>query len=276
MAGNGRAYGLGAAAISLGVAFAIAAVIRARADVPSALFQFVVPGFAFVFVGVWAIRRPLELARVAGAATAALSASFYYAWLVGLGHPHDSGADIGRGLVGLLALGIVPFGMRICAEVGRRFADEGALVVSPSMHRRILARTIGLGPLAASVLILWQAHVEASPDPEVAHWEFVHHGILPAVPIALVGAAMMALPSRLPTMGGAVLGTLPALACSSVLVDPDPVSHGQTPVVLLATHCRLRSRSRLALVLWAVTGLTSGFGSAQDPLLEFRDGTPAA
>ena len=248
--------------MSLGVAFAIVAAIRARADIPSALFQFVVPSLAFVFVGVWAIRRPSELARVAGAATAVLSGSLYYAWLVGLGHPYDSGADIGRGLVGLLSLGIVPLGMRICAEVGRRFGEKGALAVPPSMHRRILARTIGLGLLAASLLILWQAHVEASPDPEVAHWEFVHHGILPAVPIALVGAAMTALPSRLPIMGGAVLGTLPALACSSVLVDPDPVSYGQTPVVLLAYS--------LPVTLPVTVGLGALGGDRVDRWVRFR------
>lgn len=42
------------------------------------------------------------------------------------------------------------------------------------------------------------------------------------------------LPSRLPIMCGAIIGLFPALACSSLLVDPNPDDHGQTVPALVA------------------------------------------
>ena len=217
----------------LGVAFPALAVIRATGPIYlPLLFQGVLPGAAFVVVGVWALRRPSELARVVGAAAGALSAPLYIP-LIALAHPNDAGADIGRGLVGILLLGLLPLNMWIGALVGRRVGEASAPGI-PRTGSRTTGLTVGLGAVATAVLILWQASVEASPDPDVARWEFIHHGLLPAVPIGMVGAALMAFPSRLPMVGGALLGTLPALACSSLLVDPDPANHGQVPEVLLA------------------------------------------
>ena len=229
-----RANLLGTSAVVLGVAFPAIAVIRATGHIYAPLlFQGLLPGAAFVVVGIWAFRRPSELARVLGAAVGALSAPLYLP-LIALAHPDNAGADIGRGLVGLLMLAMLPLNMWIGALVGQRVRAGGAPAVPHATQGRTIGLTVGLGAVATAVLILWQASAKASPDPEVAYWEVVHHGLLPAVPIAMVGAAMMAFPSRFPMVGGALLGTLPALACSSLVVDPDPANHGQVPEVLLA------------------------------------------
>lgn len=62
-------------------------------------------------------------------------------------------------------------------------------------------------------MILWRASPETPPDLRIAHWEFIHHGILPVVPIAMVGAITAAFPSQLPVMCGSLLGIVLALIC---------------------------------------------------------------
>ncbi len=106
--------------------------------------------------------------------------------------------------------------------------------------------------IATALLILWQANLETSSDPRIARWEFVHHGILPAVPIAMAGAVTAAFPSRLSAMCGALLGVVPALLCSSLFVDPDPANHGQTTAALLAYSLPVTLPITVGLgVLWA-------------------------
>ena len=106
--------------------------------------------------------------------------------------------------------------------------------------------------IALAFLIVWQANLEGSPEPRIARWEFVHHGILPAVPVAIVGAVTAAFPSRLSVIYGALLGVVPALLCSSLFVDPDPVNHGQTPSALVAYSLPLTLPITVGLgLLWA-------------------------
>ena len=57
---------------------------------------------------------------------------------------------------------------------------------------------------------------------------------MPRVFGAFVGVCTAMLPSRLPIMCGATIGLYPALACSSLFVDPNPDDHGQTPSALIA------------------------------------------
>lgn len=241
--GNWRRYGFGAAAIAFGLAVVVVVGLGPAAEAAALylplIFQGVLPGAVFVAVGVWAIRRPADFARVVGAAAGALSAPLYYP-LVGLAHPNDSGMDFGRGFVGLALLVMVPLNMWIGAKVGQRVAERrrtGLGIAPPgpgSAALRLSARAIGLGAVALSALILWQAVAESSAEPQVANWEIVHHGVLPAVPIAAVGVCTFALTSWFPVMCGALLGTFPALLCSSLIVDPDPGNHGQVPEALLA------------------------------------------
>ena len=221
---NRQAYGVGATAIAIGLAFPVAVAIRAPAD----LFIPLVSGAAFVFVGLWAVRRPSDLPRILGAAAGALSAPLYFP-LVGFAHPNDVGMDFGRGFVGLALPVIVPLNMWIGATVGQRVAALGV-----GAANRKWAWTVGVGAVGVAALILWQAIAESSADPRVALWEIVHHGILPAAAIALAGSCMIALPAWLPTMCGALLGTFPAVLCSSLLVAPDPANYGQVPEALLA------------------------------------------
>ena len=245
---DGR-YRVGAAIIAFGVAFA--AFVFIDLAVPLSMYsgwdfsysvilpavvKGILPGTAFIVVGVRAIRHRTTLAEAMGAAVGALSGPLSY-HILALPHPEDSGVDFGRGFVRIFMLLLLPVNMWIGARVGARVAEWRAA------HRRGegpgklalgVARVIGLGVIATAGLILWQAHLELSPDPRIALWEFVHHGILPAVPIALVGALTAALPSRLPAMCGALLGVVPALLCSSLVVDPDPANHGQTPAALVA------------------------------------------
>lgn len=234
-------YGFGISAITVGVAFVVFVGINATDPIYLALvFQGVVPGAAFVAVGIWAIKRPADLPRVLGAAAGALSAPLYYP-LVGFAHPNDVGADIGRGLVGVALPVILPLNMWICATVGQRVAERRrvGLGIAPPVPGsgtalRMSARAIGLGAMVISAMILWQAISESSVDPRVANWEIVHHGVLPAAPIAVLGLCAFALTTWLPMMCGALLGTFPAVACSSLLVDPNPANHGQVPEALLA------------------------------------------
>ena len=99
---------------------------------------------------------------------------------------------------------------------------------------RFPARCLGIALVAVGLLILRQADAEAPHNPEVALWELVHHGILPAVPIVILGVCTAMLPSRLHIMCGVLVGALPALACSSLVVDPDPSNQGQTIPTLVA------------------------------------------
>ena len=194
-----RSYGVGASAIALGVAFAGFVLIDGYASssdlfydvIQPAIYQGILPVRPFVVVGVRAIRHSMELAKALGAAVGALSGPLYYPML-GLGHPNDAGADFGRAWVGFLMLLLLPVNMAIGARVGARVAEWRAagphVGDRPETMAPAVARAIGLGVIATAVLILWQANLETSPDPRIAHWEFVHHGILPAVPIAMVGA----------------------------------------------------------------------------------------
>ena len=257
---------MGAAAIAFGVAFAVLVLIDRHVSffrgfeffynmmIP-AIFQGILPGTAFVVVGIRAIRHPTELAKALGAAAGTLSGPLYYPMLGAL-HPNDSGMDFGRGWVGILMLLLLPVNMRIGARVGARVAEWRAagphVGDRPGTTAPAVARAIGLGVIATAVLILWQAHLETSPDPRIAHWEFVHHGILPAVPIAMVGTITAAFPSRLPAMYGALLGIVPALLCSSLVVDPDPANHGQTGAALVAYSLPITLPITVGLgVLWA-------------------------
>lgn len=258
---NWRRYGFGAAAIAFGLAFVVIVGLGPAAE-PEFLylplvFQGVLPGAVFVAVGVWAIRRPVDFARVVGAGAGALSAPFYYP-LVGLAHPNNSGMDFGRGFVGLALLVMVPLNMWIGAKVGqcvaeRRRTGRGIAPRGPaSAAFRLSARAIGLSAVALSALILWQAVAESSTDPEVANWEIIHHGVLPAVPIAAVGVCTFLLTSWFPVMCGALLGTFPALLCSSLLVDPDPGNHGQVPEALLAYSLPVTLPTTVGLAVLAV------------------------
>ena len=122
--GARRRYGFGVSAITVGVAFVVFVGVNAADPIYLPLvFQGVVPGAAFVTVGIWAMKRPADLARVLGAAGAALSAPLYYP-LAGFGHPNDVGADIGRGLVGVALPIILPLNMWIGATVGQRVAER--------------------------------------------------------------------------------------------------------------------------------------------------------
>ena len=158
-----------------------------------------------------------------------------------MSHPNDAGADIGRGMVGLLMPLVVPLNMligaalvdRVCRPWWAKDDPKGnPHGTRPSSH--LLARSLGIGFAALGLLILWQAAREASPNPEIALWELVHHGILPAVPILVLGVCTALLPSRLPIMCGVLIGAFPALACSSLLVDPNPDNHGQSIPTLVA------------------------------------------
>lgn len=238
----------------LGVAFAVFVFIDQYEVVPAVLVG-ILPGSAFVVVGIRAVRRPTEIANALGAAAGALSGPLSY-HVLSLAHPGNSGVDIGRGLVGILMLLLLPVNMGIGAKVGARVgewrAGSARIETRPGTTTRTVARTIGLGLISTAVLILWQANLEAAPDPSTAHWELVHHGILPAAPIAIVGAVTAAFPSRLTVMCGAILGVVPALLCSSLLVDPVPANHGQTPSALLAYSLPVTLPITVGLgVLWA-------------------------
>lgn len=156
--------------------------------------------------------------------------------LLFLAHPNDLGMDFGRAMVAFLLLFLLPVNVRIGAQVVVRVAgwnqNSTQLWNSSGAAPRAIARWVGVGVLATAAAILWRACLEASPEPSVAYWEFVHRGILPAIPVAIVGATTFAFPSRLPAMCGALLGVVPALLCSSLFVDPDPGNHGQTPAAL--------------------------------------------
>ncbi len=263
---DGR-YRVGAAIIAFGAAFAAFVFIDLAVPLSAysgwdfsysvilpAVFKGVLPGTAFVVVGVRAIRHRTTLAEAIGAAAGALSGPLSY-HILAFGHENDSGMDFGRGFVGIFMLLLLPVNMRIGARVGARVAEWGAVHRrgdSPETMSHGVARAVGLGVIVTAGLILWQAHLELSPDPRIALWEFVHHGILPAAPIALVGVLTAALPSRLPLMWGALLGVVPALLCSSLLVDPDPANHGQTPAALVAYSLPITLPITVGLgVLWA-------------------------
>ena len=220
-------------------------------------FQGVLPGTAFVVVGIWAFREPTELARVLGAATGAMSGPLYYP-LLPLAHPNSAGVDFGRAFVWLFMLALLAVNMRIGASVGERVARWPA-GAGDVLHdalgpegMRPLARAVGLGAVATALLILWLAHAETSPDPRAAHWELVHHGIVPAIPVAMVGLVTLALPARPMAMFAALVGVVPAVLCSSLVVDPDPANHGQTSAALVAYSLPVTLPITVGLsVLWA-------------------------
>ena len=248
-----RSHGVGGSIIVFGLVFAVA--VSTRAFEGGNLLLGIVPGIAFVVVGTRAIREPAELARVLGAAAGASSGPLYYPLLL-LAHPNDSGVDFGRAFVAFFMLFLLPVNMLIGARVGVRIAewrvDSAQVVKRGGATARNGARAVGLGVIATAVLILWQASLETSPDPRIARWEFVHHGILPAVPIVIAGAVTAAFPSRLPAMCGALVGVVPALLCSSLFVDPDPANHGQTPAALVAYSLPITLPITVGLgVLWA-------------------------
>lgn len=221
------------AALVLGVALPCLAILQGW-DLPMVVVGGVVPGGAFVVVGIWAIRGPRDLKRIIGAAVGACSAPLYYFALHPLQHPLDAGADIGRAFVALLALVVLPLNMRMGAMAADRLGQPISLGgdETPGYPRRA-ALAVGLGALLVALLILWRAHGDA-PSAEIAHWEFIHHGVVPAIPILMVGVCTMAFPRRFTWMLGALVGTIPALACSSLVVDPEPSDHGQTPMTLVA------------------------------------------
>lgn len=195
---------------------------------------------AFVGLGIWPFLRTVEPANVIGAGVAALSAPVCYAML-NHSYPNDSGeASIGRGFMCMLMLIVLPISMLIGGKVGQRVGrwragtGDVAYVAYGPGKTRLLADAIGLGAVATAAVILLQAHLEGAANPLDPNWEFIYHGILPAVPIAAAGACMVALPTRLLVMGGALLGTVTALLCSSLVVDPEPRYHDKVPLVLLA------------------------------------------
>ena len=252
-----RSYGVGASTIAFGVTFAVFVSIEEYypGEILAAIFLGVLPGTIFVVVGIRAIRHPTELAKALGTAAGALSGPLYYPML-GLAHPDNSGVDFGRAFVAFFMLLLLPVNMRIGTRVGLLVAEWNAggphVGYRPRTSARTCARAIGLGVTATAVMILWQASLETSPDPRIAHWEFIHHGILPALPIAMVGALTAAFPSRLPVMCGALLGIVPALLCSSLVVDPNPANHGQTTAALVAYSLPITVPITVGLgVLWA-------------------------
>ena len=209
-------------------------------NVFASIFMGFVFGGPLVIVGVCAIRRPDEMPRVFGAFGGALSAPLYLPLLFMM-HPNNAGADLGRAMVGFLLLVAVPVNMWVGAGLAERLYRpwwaENEMAGNLRETRASaywLARSLGFVVAVVGLLILWQASQELSSDPEIARWEFVHHGVLPAVPILFVGVCTAMLPSRLHIMCGAIVGLYPALACSSLLVDPNPDDHGQTPAALVA------------------------------------------
>ena len=237
--GARRVIGAAAFAILLGAVLIVRGLIEGD-NVFASLFQGFVFGGPLVVVGVCAIRRPSEMPRVIGAFVGALSAPLFLP-LLGMMHPNDAGADLGRAGVAFLLLLAVPVNMLICATLGQRLCrpwwTENELAGNPRVtppSAYWLARSLGPVVAVVGLLILWEANQEVSPDPQIALWEFVHHGILPAVPIIVLGVCTALVPSRLTIMCGAVIGLFPALACSSLLVDPNPDNNGQTVPALVA------------------------------------------
>ena len=227
------------AAVVLGAILIVGGLIMGNTVFGSLFLGFMFGG-PLVIAGVWAIRRPSKKPRVVGAFVGALSAPLYLPLLFMM-HPNDAGVDLGRGAVAFFLLVAVPVNMRICAALAQRICQpwwtENGLAGNPRVtlpSSYWLARSVGFVVAAVGLLILWQANHEASPDPEIALWELVHHGILPAVPIIVLGVCTALLPSRLSIMCGALVGLFPALACSSLLIDPDPDNHGQTVSALVA------------------------------------------
>ena len=140
----------------------------------------------------------------------------------------------------MLMLFVLPINIAIGTRVGQRVgrwnpgtADVIYAALGPG-KTRLLAGAAGLGAVGMAAVILVRAHVEGSADPLDPSWELLYHGILPAVPIAMVGISMVALPTRLLAMCGALVGTGTAVLCSSLVVDPDPRYPGKVPLVFLS------------------------------------------
>lgn len=228
---------VGTAAIVLGAGLLATAVSQDPRPAPLVL-KGVIPCAVFVLLGLVVLKRPATLTTVLGAGAGALSAPLYYLALMDAGHPLGGGADIGRGLVGLT----VPIFLALNMAVGAAAAIALRRPAMPEAESRQgqwplarrLATVLGLGTtlLAASILVV--AYLQAPPDPRVAQWELLHHGIVPAVPLAALGLAIALLPSRLVPLCGALAGSFPALICSSLLVDPPPDSDGQSVQTLIA------------------------------------------
>ena len=197
--GSRRAIAVGALAISLGVIL-ISLGLFVEGPLMAKVFQGFFVGVPLVIGGVWAFRRPSEMPRVLGGLVGALSAPLYLP-LFAMSHP---------------------------------WVEDAAGNPRTSWLEYRLARCLGAGALIVGLLILWQAHQGASSDPEIARWEFVHPGVVPAIPIALLAVCTALLPSRFPIMCGAMVGAFPALACSALLIDPNPDNHGRSTSTLVA------------------------------------------
>ncbi len=128
----------------------------------------VVPGAAFVVVGIWATKRPEQLTSVVGAAVGALSAPAYYLLLSDARHPLDAGADIGRGLVGLVVPFILPFDMMLGAWAAARIETRGAAGSGSSagirLAMRVLALVIGLGACWSLARSCWRRRPRLRPS----------------------------------------------------------------------------------------------------------------
>ena len=243
--GAWRSYGVGASAILLGAGLSTIVYIEHRfilsvSGLLTMLYLALVPGGPLVVVGICAIMRPSKRLRALGALVGALSAPLFIP-LLSMMHPNDAGVDFGRAGVAFLLVFAVPVNMLVCAALAERlyrpwWIEEDLSGQPPRTISSVywLARSLGFVVAIVGFLILWQANREASPEPEIALWEFVHHGILPAVPIIALGVITAILPSRLPIMCGALIGLFPALACSSLLVDLNSDNHGQTIPALVA------------------------------------------
>ncbi len=235
------AFGIAGAAFALGVTLPLLAILDGWFP-PMVAVGGLIPGAAFVAVSIWAARvaftaadetAPGKLKRVVGAGAGAFSAPLYYFVLHELQHPLDAGADLGRAFVALLAPFVLLLNMKVGAMAAHRVGQPVTVGRTPEWLKRA-ALAIGLGAVLVALLVLWRAGGDGTPNPEVASWEFIHHGLVPAIPILAVGVCTMAFPRRLIWMSGALVGVIPALACSAIFVDPDPGDRGQTLLTLVA------------------------------------------
>ena len=225
----GRSYGVGAFSVLLGAFFSFRSIVD-QDHLIADVFWGVMSGGPLAMVGICAFARPAQLPRVLGAFVVALSAPLFLS-LVGMPHPDHESAKFTRGTFNLYFPVIVPFNMLIGAALMDRLCrpwwiggdtNDTDSFPRPSPSVPLLARAVGVAFAAVGVLTLLLSSVGTSPDPEIARWQFVHYGILPGISILVFGLITAMLPSRLPIMCGVLVGTLPAVMCSSLVVDPGP------------------------------------------------------